>query len=323
MIRIPCSLTVLVVAVFTGCASSQAPSVPGVINETGLRSRSTEGLTRLINTTSGLEVRRWVIQDDPNRIGAALMKYWDPKAVGPARTSALRRNGLRFVRVQADQIDALLAELGLASLDVTAWHGQIYDWRKLQQYSIGSGGVEVALDGRVVRYGPGWFRLMVRAWTVQMEDGLYLNLELLPQFQPPHAPRLRKLLGDRTASGEVFASIALEVQLEAGFAYVLTGESPQVQWRENADRSELPQENPSPDSVGSTQRPADGSSKADERSLAAAATIGELLFVRQAQPPTRNMLVFVPRISTPMFPRGQVAARSLSADDGPPSAARK
>ncbi|MCH8153102.1 MAG: hypothetical protein IH830_12120 [Planctomycetes bacterium] len=323
MIRIPRSLKVLAAAVFTGCASPQAPSVPGVINETGLRPRSTEGLTRLINTTSGLEVRRWVIQDDPNRIGAALMKYWDPKAVGPAHTSVLRRNGLRFVRVQADQVDALLAELGLASLDVTAWHGQIYDWRKLQQYWIGSGGIEVALDGRVVRYGPGWFRLMVRTWTVQMEDGLYLNLELLPQFQPPYAPRFRKLLGDRTMSGEVFASIALEVQLEAGFAYVLTGESPQVQWRKNGDRSELSQENPPPDLVGSTQRSADGSSKADQRSLAAAATIGELLFVRQTQPPTRNMLVFVPRISTPLFPRGQVAAHSLSAEDGLPSAARK
>lgn len=323
MIRIPRSLKVLAAAVFTGCASPHAPSVLGVINGTVLRPRSTEGLPRLINTTSGLEVRRWVIQDDPNRIGAALMKYWDPAAVGPARTSALRRSGLRFVRVQADQVDALLAELGLASLDVTAWHGQIYDWRRLQQYSIGSGGVEVALDGRVVRYGPGCFRLMVRTWTVQMEDGLYLNLELLPQFQPPHAPRFRKLLGDRTMSGEVFASIALEVQLEAGFAYVLTGESPQVQWRENGERSELPHENPPPDSVGSTQRPIDGSSQADQPSLADAASIGELLFVRKTQPPTRTMLVFVPRISTPLFPRGQVAAHSLSAEDGPPSAARK
>ncbi|MCZ6543375.1 MAG: hypothetical protein O6768_06885 [Planctomycetota bacterium] len=323
MIRIPRSLTVLAAAVFTGCASPQAPSVPGVINETVLRPRSTEGLTRLINTTSGLEVRRWVIQDDPNRIGAALMKYWDPKAVDPARTSALRRSGLRFMRVQADQVDALLAELGLASLDVTAWHGQIYDWRRLQQYSIGSGGVEVALDGRVERYGPGWFRLMVRTWTVQMEDGLYLNLELLPQFQPPHAPRLRKLLGDRTVSGEVFASIALEVQLEAGFAYVLTGESPKVHWREHSDGSELPQENPPPDSAGSPQRDTDGSSKADQQSIAAAATIGELLFVGQTQPPTRKLLVFVPKISTPLFPRGQVATHSLSAEDGPPSAARK
>ena len=87
--------------------------------------------------------------------------------------------------------------------------------------------------------------------------------------------------------------MALEVQLQPGYAYVLTFESPEVSWPEpgrppqetdedpEAARGERGADSPAPPPPGpGTDTPA---------------TVGELLF-RGTLPRARGMLVFVPRI---------------------------
>ena len=247
---------------------------------------------RLLASEHGLEVRQWVVPEEPGTIGAALSAYSDGEAIGAERAAVLRRNGLRFVRVPVRKINALRRDLGIASMDVTAWHGQIYQWRQLQQRRIGPAGAAVAVNGFVRRFGPGRLRLMARSWSVPMEDGVYLNLELVPRYDPPHSPTLNRLLG-RRESGEILASMALEVQLRPVSAYVLTFESPEVSWPEPGRPPQAADEDPA---AAHGERGADSPDpQPPGPETDTPVTVGELLF-RGTLPRARGMLVFVPRI---------------------------
>ena len=247
---------------------------------------------RLLASEHGLEVRQWVVPEEPGTIGAVLSAYSDGEAIGAERAAVLRRNGLRFVRVPVRKINALRRDLGIASMDVTAWHGQIYQWRQLQQRRIGAAGAAVAVNGYVRRFGPGRLRLMARSWSVRMEDGVYLNLELVPRYDPPRSPTLNRLLG-RRESGTILASMALEVQLGPGYAYVLTYESPEVSWPEPDRPPQATDEDPA---AARGERGADSPApQPPGPGTDTPATVGELPF-RGTFPRARGMLVFVPRI---------------------------
>ena len=239
----------------------------------------------LLQSDYGLQVRRWVVPDDPTRIAAALVAHREGDVVDSARDEALRQNGLRLIRMRADQVDTLLAGLGAASLDVKAWYGQVLEWRTLQHYATGPSGAGIAVDGRVRRFAPGEVRLLVRSWTVQTEEGLYQNLELRPEFRRPVAPARRSWPAARRSYAEVFTSIDLELQLEPGLAYALTGESVDVEWPSfdaDGDPPATTDASPPPPRVG----PA----------VSTPVTVGELLFCGRGRPRSRGVLVFVPQL---------------------------
>ncbi len=270
-----------------GCASRAVPDA-----DQASTAPASQMPGRLLASEHGLEVRQWVVPDEPDTVGAALRDHADGEAIGAARAADLRRNGLRFVRVPVQKINALRRDLGLTSMDVTAWHGQIYQWRQLQQHRIGPAGAAVAVNGYVRRFGPGRLRLMARSWSVPMEDGVYLNLELMPWYDPPRSPTLNRLLG-RRESGAILASMALEVQLRPGYAYVLTYESPEVSWPEPGRPPQATDEDPA---AARGERGADSPAPQPPGPWTdTPATVGELLF-RGTLPRARGMLVFVPRI---------------------------
>jgi len=227
---------------------------------------------RMLNPDNGLLLRKWVVPDNADRIGAVLLRYRDGQVLDAKTDESLRRNGFRLVRVRADQIDDLLGDLGVGPSDVAAWHGQIVEWRELYKRPVSGPGATLAVSGRVRSIPQGQLRLMGRSWTVLMEDGPYLTLELLPQLWRPQEPSLYRLLGDAYLQGEVFRAVAIEIQLEPGYAYVLTGEAPVVEWIV-----------PPRDPVGPTVETPD--------------TLGEFLFSQRTEPLLRTLLVFVPRIS--------------------------
>ena len=87
--------------------------------------------------------------------------------------------------------------------------------------------------------------------------------------------------------------MALEVQLKPGSAYVLTCESPEVQWPEPGRPPRADDEDPA---AARRERGADSPSpQPPGPGTDTPATIGELLF-RGTLPRARGMLVFVPRI---------------------------
>lgn len=236
-------------------------------------------LNRMLNPDNGLLLRKWVVSDDVERIGTALMRYQDGVLLEPALEDRLRRDGLRLLLVRADQLEDLLGELGVGPSDVTAWHGQVLEWRELHHRSVVGPGATLAVSGRVRSIPPGRLRMMGRCWTVLMENGPYLSLQLLPQLIRPQVPSLYQLLGDSDLQGEAFRRLAIEVELQPGYACVLTGEAPAISWGR-------PSEPHSEHVASAVHGPA----------AATPETLGEFLFSSRAEPPLRTLLVFVPMI---------------------------
>lgn len=283
--RLACAAVLAAAA--AGCAAPPAPVPPDPAAEAAAQ-RAHEVIERLVNADNGLEVRTWIVPDDAQRIGAALMSRRRGEAVGATAQAGLARNGLRLVRLGADDLDALLAELGTAPLAVAAWHGQVPEWRRMHGATIGDDTLVLA-GGTARRLEPGRLELMARSWTVLTEDGPLVNLELVAETTGRSQLSLRRLVGPQAPAGEPIAGIAVELQLEPGFAYALTGEAPNVLWQADGVVVEPP--------------PAMGPG-AD-----VPPTIGEVLFAGDPDPLMRCILVFVPRIPPRMLELTRADAR--------------
>ena len=299
------------------------------------------GRQLLPTADNGLELRRWRIADAAAEdlsgrprlvdrsieVAAALMKYADGEVLDEDEKGRLQRNGFRFVRVKADLVEALLAELGPATVDATGWHGQACDWREVAAFPVDPDGRAVAVDGRVRRFAGGRLRLMMRGWTMQMEDGPYLHLEVMPDYRLARPSRLEQALGRNRFQGERFPSMSLDLLTEAGYAYVLLAESPAVEWAPvDASVPGGEGQEVGPDVIAESEadegeRPPAGS----RRNLFAAPvvgpdavmprTIGELLLRGESIPPVRHLLVFVPRIPDALFPPQTSAAVGQMEDE--------
>ena len=296
---------VALLALLAGCSAKAAK--PGA----GTAAPSSESLSpaaaalraRLTNSDNGLEVRRWVIADHTGRIAQAMRNHADGLVTDQAQLESLKRNGLRLVRVPSDQIHTLLTELGGANYDATEWHGQVLEWRSLVERPIDPAGQTVAIDGQVQRYQGGEFRLMVRSWNVQMESGPYLHFELSPRRRLVQANNLRRLLNNEGDLEQYFGSMSLEVQLEAGYMYVLTGESPEIEWQNGED---VPAAGSRSGREGTSRR---GGLLDVGPEAAPPPTMGELLFSSSSATGTRGVLVIVPKIAAELFLPEQLAAR--------------
>ena len=272
------AITILI-AVAGGCVTKQT-----VTRRTVTVTASPENaLDRLLNPDHGLLLHTWVVADNTERIAAALMRYQDGTFLEPAQENRLRRNGLRLLRVRTNHLADLLGELAVGPSEVDAWHGQVLQWRELHHRSLVGPGTALAVSGRVRSVSPGRLRIMGRCWTVLMENGPYLSLQLLPQLIGEQSPSLYQLLGDSDLRGEVFRRLAIEIELRPGYACILTGEAPAISWTNHTE--------PSSEHLDAT---AAGTAVGPETETPD--TLGEFLFSSRAEPPLRTLLVFVPRI---------------------------
>lgn len=287
-----------------GCEPVALPAVPSQTNGGASAFSAASDTRRLLTPENGLEMREWVIMDRESRIGAAIAVLGQPAIADTNASATLRRNGLRLVKVPQSELQLLLDSLGGASVDATTWHGQVYQWRELAQYPISPAGMAVAVDGRVRRFQHGTFRLLMRSWTVPMEDGPRLLLQLLGQFDRPERETFRRFLTDHSVTGEVFHSFALEMPLEVGFGYVLLYELPELDW----SYGPVDQEDATPETV--TEEPIEQAHEPEHVGPTAAPppTFGELLLRTDTFPSKRRVLVFVPKFSLELFPPGIVGA---------------
>jgi len=274
---------------------------------------------RIISTSdNGLAVRQWRVADDPAQIASALMRHADGQALDELSRERMARNGLRLLRIPADDVEALLADLGGATLNVDAWHGQAYDWRTVADWPIETTGRAIAVDGRVWRFEGGRLELMIRAWTMLMEDGPYLRLQMLGQHDRSRPSRLDRMMGRRVFEGRRLTSISLDLLLEAGWAYVLTCERPSVEWEpveaDAAAAEPSAGESEEADENGGRDGPPSGAGP----DVLAPLTVGEVFFRIETMPPARELLVFVPRIPESLFPPERTAEPVGAGREVPP-----
>ena len=295
---------------FAGCAAGPSKQAP--TDQVALSARK----NRLTNTENGLEVLRWTVLNQSTRVRDAVLKYADGTATDEATLARLQRNGFRLVRVPADHIESMLADLGGATVESNEWQGQVHHWRSLVDRPVEMAGRAVVVDGHVRRADRGDFRLLVRSWIVAMEDGPKLHFEMLPQHQRPQANNLRRLLGEQQEQVDGFAAGSLDLQLDVGYAYVLVGESPVSEW--SAGASDLGggarREETLPPRFSRTPRV--GPSDVFASDGATPVTLGELLLPTDRQPPTRGILVFVPRIAPEFLIQAPVVTTETMAARG-------
>jgi hypothetical protein len=281
-----------------GRSAAQAPDGMG---GTSLQPTDTS-LSRLTSTDNGLAVRKWVVADDEQRIRSVLMRHAVGGVVHDEADQRLQRNGFRLIQVHAEDLNALLAELGGSSLDVTAWHGQVYDWRTIASHGIGRSGQPLAIDGHVRQFPAGEMRMVMRSWIVAMESGPYVQFELVPQFHKPQQTDVNLLLGRHAPPPiESYPSMAVDHLLESGSAYLLTCAPPQSEWSTEsaeAQPDDLPDDPELRRSDGDRIGPADMLGPA----VTAPQTIGQWMLSNDVGRPNRIVLVLLPRISQRLFP---------------------
>ena len=287
--------TLLFCSLLHGCASQPTPA-----GGTGQTLATTAVRSKLTASDSGLEVLRWTVVGNATRFPEALLKHEAGPLLDAATRERLQRNGVRLVRIPAELIDQLLMDSGGASINTNEWHGQAPEWRPLVERPVELAGRAVAIDGRVRRYERGAFRLMMRSWTVPMEDGPRVHLELVPQHARPSANNIRRLLGERDEPIEGFGSGALDLQLEPGYAYVLVGESPQAEWARQAEANPKSASPSLPPRLA--HKPRMGPIDPAGPESAAPYTLGELLLPVDRNLSTRGVLIFVPRIPEYLLP---------------------
>ena len=314
--RSPASLTIALLAwIVTGCQTT-GPNDAQADNEAAQsRRRLTPAgrhLAELASQENGLAMNKWVIHDDPRRIARAMISLADRDVLDVAKRRTLQRNGFRFVRVKRGQLDTFLRALGGATMKVDVWHGQIHNWRVVHDVSTPVGGQPVGIDGRMRQFGAGRFECQARSWIVQMEDGPQVLFELVPGYHKPRPRNLQHLLDQKKEKRERFTSMHLKRRLNPNYAYILTAESPGINWSDLANQSNGSQStqpasgDESPNASNDTeQSPPEPkySTPSFGPTYSAPPTIGEfMLYPPSATPPKRGLLVFVPHVGDELRP---------------------
>lgn len=248
---------------------------------------------------NGLEVKMWIVGDDPAVVGPAFTSLGEPLSLPPPRLERLRENGFRMARVPLVNLPELRRLLGGASIDQKWWFGQVFEWREVFRRGMGGETRGVAVDGRVRPFGGGEFTLLIRAWTTKTEDGPRLQFDLVPAFTRNEGAPIRRLL-DEKPGVEAFGLLHVGLRLEPGYAYVITGESPGADW------TRLTSERSNPDRVtppsGGGVRGSVGPMDVFGPDSAGPATIGETLLRGNEPVSNRLVIVFIPHIPATLYP---------------------
>lgn len=300
--RGPLLLLILSLTALAACGPT-GPAGRGGESELVINQPASAGSwSRLANPENGLEVRQWVIDDEPDRIASAMRAFHRPdeRLLDEQLERRLRRNGFRVARVPIDSLEELSDALGGPTLNVESWLGQMTEWRELHHRQVRQDRRAVSVDGRIRMFSPGKLQLMLRSWLMPMEDGPTIMVHLMPRHREPQQIDFRQLLGRSGDPGRSFDSMAIEMQLAPDYAFVLTAAPPDESWDEDAtgdpggDQDES-REGDAP-SRGPTGRTARGSGVGPP--VQTPVTVGELLLIGGRGAPSRGVLVFVPRIGS-------------------------
>lgn len=208
-LRCAARLAVVGLCIAGGCSATQN----GVPNGNVVRST-----TRVAPGQTGLEVVRWQVEDNGPRLEDALRAHAAPAAAGMDE-KALRDNGFVIYPVKRAELDALLTDMGGSYMDVRTWFGQVTSWREIAATQVEP--VMLEIDG-IAHERPGAVaRLMLRSWTLPMEDGTRIAVEMVPQVVVGEAES-SLLRNSERLSGEVVTSCATELEMDRDVAWVIT-----------------------------------------------------------------------------------------------------
>lgn len=306
----------------SGCASDAGTRAAGTGRSAPDPLTVADPAARFAHAESGLLVQILRVADDPRRIPVLLSRAArrdaDPAASAAVIHAPLDAAGVRLLRIPESSIVPLLTEFGEVERDAATWHGEAPNWRPIALGILGREG-PVDLDGTARPFPPGEFRLLVRAWTMPMEDGPRLQVELVPEFEPAGAS-VELLPAARSKRRRPFLPLRAELMLDAGEALLLTVVRDDDVWDADAvlpppGRAPLyPAVTPVPDPDGADAErdrvtgavPDEGGSARSPDPPGSRRTLGRLLFSPRASAPVREIVLLRPRIAehATVAPRG-------------------
>lgn len=298
------------VATLAGCAAEPVATQPVASLSVGqapldLVSPAVRG------SENGLEVLWLVAHDEDNAVAQALAPYLaQPVPLAEDARARWADNGLRIVRLPVDDLATLEKTLRLIGIINRQWMGWALEWREAfrgrtiePDAPLAIGGVRRAMPGGALRF-------VARCWTAPTEAGPVIRVELTPQLFERRETRSRaeELAAiaagqapvgfDALSEGRVFESLAIDAPLTPGYAYVIVGEAPGVDWGAPPKATEAPRID---DSGFMVEPRAAGPSAAFVAGPPALTppTIGEaMLNVRALGPedrPARALVILLPR----------------------------
>lgn len=241
-----CAIVIAMAAtILAGCGSSLRPMQVR-------RLPPATGAPAPIVTTSadGLEVYWWITDDTDGAVGAALAAFVEPPepASEPIR-ARWNANGLRMVRLPAEQFSDLERLLPVLHSRRKLWVGWVTSWTEIFRGRRAGGPSPIIIDGQRSSLPAGTLRFIVRCWPAPAEptgdrvwgDRPLVRLELACQLDIQETVGAAEVFSEpQVASvvdqGPVLRQLTLEALLDPRFVYVLTSEAPGVTWTSRESR---------------------------------------------------------------------------------------
>lgn len=239
----------------------------------------------------GLEVVRWSVADNEPLLRRALARYGLRDVALGTTAEALERHGLRAAVIPEADLSKFLIDVGGTSKALTVWFGQVPSWREAARTMFDSPRVAM-IDGRAERLHAGWLRFMVRSWTVPLEEGAVLDLQVAPQLVVD-ASDTSGLLNRDVLRGTLWPEASIHTELPRNTALVLLS-APARREEEEADPEGPPRTRPAEGGAGS------GTGVGPAVELPP--TLGEFLLTDlEANPHRRLLLVLRARLPDILF----------------------
>jgi hypothetical protein len=179
----------------------------------------------------GLEVRWWVVDDAADELLGVVRGHGGRVDFLPAaRQRELTRHGFRLLRLPVGRFAAFAEELTVSSRLSSDWLAQAGRWTGVMPGPWLPAGEVVQIEGRRVYLPTGRFELALRTWIVPTGGEPYLQLELLPRFEPSGERSLASLAGEAGRRRPVVEALT-RLRLERGYVYLLTADSPGADWQ--------------------------------------------------------------------------------------------
>ncbi|MSR17794.1 MAG: TIGR00730 family Rossman fold protein [Phycisphaerales bacterium] len=234
---------------------------------------SVQAASSALRQSEGIELVLWSVPDHAESIDRALATLADPLASDANTQSQLRRNGLVAKSISVASLDELLASFNGSYTDVRVWHGQTPYWREAFQ-RVAAGNEVMLVDGRPASIGPGVVRLVFRGWTLPVENGGVVDLEVAATVLEGSAPVKLESTTAGAMRGTPVPGCRIGLTLNRGEGLLITGRA----------------------------AAAEGAGPPGELPI----TMGEWLFASGASTATedarRTVLLFLPAIPDTIFP---------------------
>lgn len=201
-------------------------------------------------SVDGIELRWWAADDSNHAVARALAALAEPTAVLPPDLNvAWNESGLRLVRLRRDALAELRRAAPPASQFSRDWKGWTGQWLPVFRGGAIDHRAPFIIDARPRLLGPGAPRVLMRAWPAPTTLGPVARVDLAFQFvrddaDTSGAQGLVPASQHPLSAGDIIRELTAELALDPAFVYVLTCETPGVEWTGAGPVDAAPGESP-------------------------------------------------------------------------------